>query len=282
MRVLVAGNSVALYIRPRDPGARPYGHLLRDRLQGESAQPVDVDIRAENSQTVADLVADCEESLVAWAPDVVIFQVGIVECTPRVVPHALRRRFVKGRTPVERLWLAGEALVRRPLVGLLGGAPAMSPRAFQAGLTRLCSIGRGEAGARVLCIGIHETTARVTREVPGIQEQIRTFDGAIRAACAASGASYVDPAPVVAELGLDAASPDGIHFSAEGHRRLAARLHDALRVTPAHAGANGNGAASHARGQSGTQRALASLPAALLFGVAIPWIPVARLFRRSR
>jgi len=96
MRVLVAGNSVALYIRPRDPGARPYGHLLRDLLAAESAHPVDVDIRAENSQTVADLVADCEESLVAWAPDVILFQVGIVECTPRVVPHALRRRFVKG------------------------------------------------------------------------------------------------------------------------------------------------------------------------------------------
>jgi lysophospholipase L1-like esterase len=224
MRVLVIGNSVALYVRPRAPGARPYGHRLTALLSSEADRPGQLEIWAGNSLTVADLLRDFEDRLIGVAPDVVVVNVGIVECTPRAVPQRLRRSYVRGRTSWQRLWITAESIIRRPILALTGGAPAMTPAAFGTALQRLVEVARGESGARVFCLGLPPTSDRIIVDVPGMAECIRTYDAVVQAVSNAAGATYVNVAALVAREGLETALPDGIHFSDRGHEAVAQEI----------------------------------------------------------
>jgi len=278
MRVLVLGNSVALYVRPHAPGARTYGQRLRPLLEQGGAAPAVVEIWAGNSLTVTDLAA-VEDRLLGFGPDVVVVNVGIVDCTPRILPQGLRRLYVRGASRWERLWLAGEARIRRPLVRVLGGAPALSPAGFRSRLQRLVQVARDEASAQVVCLGVPPTSARVAREVPGVEEQIRRFDDTIRDVCRLMSAEYLDVGAAVSSVGVEAALPDGIHFSAQGHARIAeelARLIEAMpaRETPTRETEIREPAPSASAPLLGM---LAAAPLALL---SLFWIPATRLFRR--
>ena len=231
VRVMVIGNSVALYVRPRVSGERAYPHRLAGLLGPD--RPVDLEVCAENSLTAWDLLKVVEDRLPAFSPDLVIVNVGVVDCTPRILPQRLRRFFVRGRTRAERASLAAEAMIRRPVVRLLGGASALSLRDFESAIRRIVEIARAEAGARVVCLGLPPTSPRVVREVPGMEDRLRRFDEAIRAVCqAVPGALYLDTGALVAEAGGDRVLPDGIHFSAEGHARVAAALVDLVEAAP--------------------------------------------------
>jgi lysophospholipase L1-like esterase len=279
-KIVIIGSSVALYVRPRDGDGRLYGHLLEDL--GASSADTAVQIWAENSMTVREAVHKLEDRLVAEAPNWVILHLGIVECTPRILPQRLRRRFVRARTSLERLWLAAEALVRRPLVAVLGGAPSMAPRTFEQQLTRLIGVARREARAQVVCIGIPATSERVEEEVPGVGRSIRRFDEAIRGASRRTGAQYLDLEVALREIGLDRGRPDGIHLSGEGHRLLAAELKRRIGADDAASPVSTSASTMAATGQERLLRVAALGPGALLVLLAFVWIPFVRLWRRAR
>lgn len=273
------GNSVASYVRPLDGGGQPYGRVLETALADADLGAIHVDIWAENSTTIGEVAESIEDRLVAYRPDVVVFNLGIVECTPRAVPQRLRRRFVRGRTPMQRMWLAGEKLVRRPLVRILGGASATTVQAFEAALVRLAEVARHETAARVFCLGIPATTNRVTEEVAGISRQIAQFDQAVRRACDRTGTEYLDIGSIVAAEGAEELLPDGIHFSAKGHVRvgqeLARRIRQESLPVPVPSRASPEGLPPPRL----VARFAITTAGLVLAGVALIWIPACRIWR---
>jgi lysophospholipase L1-like esterase len=281
-RILLVGNSVALYTRPRQTGARPYGRIVGPLLRERTGDTVEVELWAENSLTVSDAVEALEDRIVSWSPDILVLNFGIVDCTPRIVPQRLRRRFVRARTPLHRLWLAAEALVRRPIVRLLGGASAMSARAFESALARLIDVARSEAGARVFCLGMSTTSVRVEWEVPGVQRQIAAFDKAIRRACQRWNAFYVDVGAMLASGDADRLRPDGIHFSAEGHAMVAEELARQITAGFSRMPSGTPAVDTPARPPTVVSRLAAGVVAAVLTPVALVWIILCRAWRGVR
>jgi lysophospholipase L1-like esterase len=284
-RVAIIGNSVALYVRPRTPSGRAYGHRLRELLAARTHGSVEVELHAENSLTAADLVRDYEDRIIALAADVTVLHVGIVEATPRILPQRWRQAFIRGQTPLQRVWVRAESAVRRPLVGLLGGVTAMGPEHFRRALAR--AIGAGQDGqGRVVCLGIPLPTARVEAEVPGATEQVRRFDAVVREVCRKTGAAYLDVESIMTALGRDRGMPDGIHFSEAGHDAVAAEL--ARVIAETNAGARNALGASNAelnldrRTNGGLVGAAASSFAAPLVVFSAVWIPAVRLVRALR
>jgi lysophospholipase L1-like esterase len=129
--------------------------------------------------------------------------------------------------------------VVRRLATLLGLRWAWMPvPRFVQVVERTVSVLRKETGACVIVLGINPTSARVENQLPGTGAAIAAANTALAALCARldDAVQFVDPASV---LGPDASVlvPDGIHFSTDGHQRIAAQLAAMIAVTTRSAGA---------------------------------------------
>jgi hypothetical protein len=84
---------------------------------------------------------------------------------------------------------------------------------------------RKETAARVIVMGVNPTTPRIEAQLPGTAAAIVDTNAALMELCARLSPSVllVDPANFLGDA-APTAVPDGIHYSAEGHRRVAAHL----------------------------------------------------------
>lgn len=245
MRIVVHGNSVALRVRPPRERAADgtYSEVLR-------AVGYEVTTVARAGAMLAESFATLEDDVVVRAPEVVVLQHGVVEICPRRTIRALNNRTIEnyylngvlgapyrsggGLDAVVHLGARiANGLVRRAAT-LLGLRWAWMPLPrFLAVMERTIAVLRKETGARVIVLGINPTSARVEGQLPGTGAATAAANAGLAALCARLGDAvrFVDPAQV---LGADASAlvPDGIHFSADGHRRIAAHLAGLLDDAP--------------------------------------------------
>jgi lysophospholipase L1-like esterase len=233
--VVVVGSSVGSFIRPlRSTLAdRTYAETLERCLHHKGIGSA-VTNSARWSMLLPEALDRFEDLVLSHQPDVVVVNFGLVDAQPRTVP--LRWfRWMFARAPVQgplrrgwrRLWgpwlarwyrRVGPILARRRLV------PArVPPRQFRRDLQVLIDLVRHERGALVVLVGITPPSARVEEVLPGTLARAGSYDEVLRAA--ADGELDVRYLPV-ADLGLpvDQLAPDGIHFSAEGHRAVGEAL----------------------------------------------------------
>lgn len=158
----------------------------------------------------------------------------------------------------------------------------MSARAFESALARLIDVARSEVGARVFCLGMSATSARVEGEVPGIQRQIAAFDQAIRRACQRWNAFYVDVEAILASGDADRLRPDGIHFSADGHAMVAEELARQITTGFSRLPVGEPAADTLTRRPTVVAPLVAGVAAAVLTPVALVWIILCRAWRGMR
>lgn len=229
LRVVVAGNSVALHVARRE-GAREagtYADHLRRRLEPLGGAVVNV-ARRSNLVDEDDLefMAHCQRN----DPDAVVMQYGINEAAPRILSRPLWM-WLKGPQAYGR----AKSLLRRiegklepRLVRWTRAGGWIGPKRFEELYRYKIGIVRKESAALPLVVGLGTPTADLERVLPGMTAAVERYNAVMRDLCGAEGAVFVDVQALLAGRGADL-SPDGIHLTAEGHRLLGDRIWQHLR-----------------------------------------------------
>ncbi len=238
LRVVILGNSVALRVRPpratADEGT--YAEWLR-RLG------YDVRVVARAGVVAGEMFRTLEDDVVTAFPDRVILNLGVVEvCTRRTVRwlnnRPIRNYYLNAvlGTPfvfpsrasrvMDLAWRLVNGLTRRgaALAGLEWQWLPL-PR-FRQVLSSLIEVLLKETGAGIVVLGINPTSPRINERLPGSPEAIAKANAVLEALCGELGprVRFLAPTACFGDLPLELAVPDGIHFSAGAHRRVAERL----------------------------------------------------------
>ena len=238
LRVAILGNSVPLLVIPprqrRSEGSYP--EVLEERLRDAG-----FDATVTNRSRLFDLIHEGSRrygaEIAPLHPDVVIFNYGVLELQPNVLPTALNRHLSKeipGGRGLRRLWYHAAVPRLWPLargwqrwasakVGLRSWR--LPPARFVAELDNLVRIARSTR-ALVLVVDVHEPGPRLDHFMPGITARWRRFEEELERFVA----SYQDPdvrlvrvSDIVDSLPGEGTA-DGLHLTVTAHARLGERL----------------------------------------------------------
>jgi lysophospholipase L1-like esterase len=228
VRVVVAGNSVALHVAPRREGrdSGTYADLLRRRLEPLGGAVVNV-ARRSNLVDEDDLefMANCQRN----DPDAVILQYGINEAAPRILSRPLWM-WLKG----PQAYGTAKSLLRRVegrlephLVRWTRAGGWIGPKRFEERLRYKVRIVRKESAAVPMVVNLGPPTPDLERLLPGMTAAVERYNAIMERVCRDEDAVLIDIHALVRERGPEI-QPDGIHLTAEGHRCVAELLWDRL------------------------------------------------------
>lgn len=238
--ISIIGNSVPLLIQPfrRSAEDMTYAEHLRDRGFA-------VVNAAKQSAMVTDLYTYLEDECIRHFPDFVIIHFGIVEATYRARPRWLQNAFSMNawnnsvirrgyNGPITRgLKYVAKKLYRKSLERIIFGLGLqrrwVGPERFRFVLRDVVKrVFADTPTKRVVIIGMPRVAEWVEREAPKTNRSIDEFNQVMRD-CATEypNISFFD-AVDFQQRTPTAISPDGIHFTAAGHRLLADRLGEML------------------------------------------------------
>lgn len=217
----VVGSSVSLLVRPpRDSReAAPYPTLLRKHLGGAHR----VENLSRPSLDIGDALERFRSEVLPLDPDIVVLHLGINECSSRFLPRRLWR-WSRGATDAQianggarRVVRAMDIALRHPVTHFAGRA-WFTEAEFEGGIRKLLNLIAKETRSGVVIVGIGLVGSRVDRILAGTSARARIFDKTLAELARESGAKFLLPP------GDAALRPDGIHFSAAGHRWVADSL----------------------------------------------------------
>lgn len=216
-RLLIVGNSVSL----TRPGAVGYPDLIERRLGGAW----EIRRLVESAMTVEDHEAAALEALRAFRPDVLILQVGVVECAPR--PISRRERALLGRVRPGRLQTRIIRFLhdhRARIIRLRGLNQWTPPARFAASVKRIVVAARA-SGARVLILPITRVTAYAELRQPNFNREIARYNAILRESCG-EGVAFIEEADVMSGLVPEEFSitEDSVHLNAVGQERMAEHI----------------------------------------------------------
>lgn len=232
--VSILGNSVPLLIQPwrTRPTERAYPEHLRDR-------GFDVLNGTKQSAIISDLYLYLEDECIRQAPDFVVMHFGIVECTYRTRPRWLQnvwsmnawnnsiiRRGYNGPLTRGLKYLTKKIATRtieRWLFALGIKWRWLGPKDFRFILRDVTKrIFQDTPAKKIVLIGMLPVADWIEQKAPGTQASITQYN-AIMADLAEEcpDVRFLQPAEATGGRPLTDLSSDGIHFTAEGHRRLA-------------------------------------------------------------
>jgi lysophospholipase L1-like esterase len=249
LRIVVIGSSTVFMTVPRpkpEEDSSPYGILLREELlrRGITAE---VNVHARWHTTIREVLPFFEPWVRDHFPDVVVVNLGMAECQARVVPTWLYRNSVT--------WLPGlsdasvayrkrvvphlRRSIRRWQRATVGKVPLrgsrVPPGTFERAMRRLVRLCSDDLQATVLVLDIDAPGRRVLELQPGLDRRADAYNRILRRVVdtAQGSALLIETSKVVAD-DPESLLPDGFHRSAEGHRRVAETLAEAiaLRVDP--------------------------------------------------
>ena len=197
---------------------------------------------------LAEAFATLEDDVISDFPDCVIISYGVVEeglrqtvrwvnnrtITNYYLNSVFDRRCVFGSAPARLTGLVLRVMngaIRCVAVALGFRCHWMSVPWFLDVLERTIARVLGETSARVVVIGISPCSPRIEQRARGSSEAIAVANSVLAALCERAGerVTFVDPAGALGGAPLEGMVPDGIHFSAEGHRLVASALRPLLQ-----------------------------------------------------
>jgi len=240
VRIVVLGNSTAMYVRPRrrDRGDRTYGELLEAQLRHRGIDAFVVN-QGRWWDRVHDVLPRWEEAVYAHTPDVVILNYGLGECEPNVFPVPMMRWVYTWRPSLNPVAIRLRSLLVRPVQRAMTAAmPWISrrlgmrtwrlrPERFRNELRRLIEITRRETGALVLVLTLNPPGPFLQNLMPGVDERSRLYSDLIRALVDEIDdpeVQVIEAGAIVDDLGWRKTMVDGLHYTARGHREVASLL----------------------------------------------------------
>lgn len=195
-------------------------YLLQDRVPGSEVINCGARARASGGLLGQELI-----ELRAKGPDLVIVQVGIVDCSPRIFT-ALEKRILA--LPVVPARLRDYVIARRAArrAEITRRAPLARvhtpPGAFA---DHLDQFARATAPTRMIFLPVLAHPARMEAKSPGHGGNVRLYNDLLRAAAARHRAGFVEPSAILGAIDVDAAfMNDAYHLSARGSLAVADAL----------------------------------------------------------
>lgn len=244
LRVVVLGNSTAMYVRPRRKSRDDltYGELLEDHLRRRGIDAFVIN-QARWWERVHDVLPRWQEAVSAHMPDVVVLNYGLGECQPNAFPVPLMRWVYTWRPSLNPVARRVRAVAVRPMQRLMAASmPHISrrlgmrtwrlrPSRFEAELRRLIEITRQETGALVLVLTLNPPGPFLCNLMPGVEERSVRYSDLIRSVVKSLDdpeVQVVEAGAIVDDLGWRKTMVDGLHYTARGHQEVAGLLEAAV------------------------------------------------------
>lgn len=232
LKVSVIGNSVGLRVRPPQPypDNMNYSQLLQPMLEDQLGTRVDAENLCVGRSTIRDLL-EMGDTIYHSFPNIFIINAGITDCSTREIPLWFSNIIYSSRTSFFRNVAAAihKFIIipqRRRFVVLRGKRSWISPRQFRHFYSKLIRDLVKNTNGFLILMKINDCTDRVETQLPGTRANITRFNAIIE--------DLRDLAPDriklinVDDLNPETDLPDGIHYSREGHDKIAIILRDAV------------------------------------------------------
>lgn len=240
--ICILGNSVSLLVQPfrKNADEKTYGEHLVDEgftVMNSSKQAV----------VLPEVYRYLEDECIRYFPDYVIINFGIVEATRRARPRWLQHMFSMNAWNNSIInkgyngpYLRGLKFVTKKLYRMCIERPLyacglswrwVSPSTFSFALIDIVKrIFSDTPVKKILILGMLPVADWVEQQAPGTRSSIKVFNQCMRdcASMYSRNIVYIDPQQLIPSGNLAEISADGIHFNAEGHRRLATLLQGLL------------------------------------------------------
>lgn len=228
-KIVIVGNSVALRIRPprQNEDDVSYAEILDDKLSNTSV------INRAVGDTVMPHASVWMDELIAYHANCYILNYGIVDACTRSVPRWMWN-FIHNDNPhhgiikkiLRFLFNFFETRSRKVLTVIRGKRAWTSRAAFAFKYEKMLRFLQKDTSAQLICIGINRPSARIERFLPGSVRNVQRYNEVIRQLANKYNSVYVETFYDFDETLI----PDGIHFNAEGHRKLAGMLLDVIKL----------------------------------------------------
>jgi lysophospholipase L1-like esterase len=245
-RVLVIGNSVTTMVPGRTSRLDgPYPEQLELLLRNEG---INAEVRnsGRENELINRGVHRYQEEERAWSPDVLVVNYGIIEVQAPALPLGVHNHFMTWEKGLSRpaavyrrhvaphVWPRLRRYQRWAVPRMGMRFWRMTPRRFGAELERVIHLARFDHRL-VLVLDVNPPGERLLYNLPGLDERREIYQSTIssvvgKAAAADDGVRLIAASRVCDDLGVEAAIPDGYHWSPPAQRRVAEML--AAEIVP--------------------------------------------------
>lgn len=245
-RVLVIGNSMTTIVPGRTSRLDgPYAEILELLLRNAG---INAEVRnaGREYELIDRGIHRYQEEERAWCPDVLVVNYGMAECQAPAIPRGIHNHFMTWETGLSRPASAYRRIVAARVwpklrsyqrfamrrLGMRGWR--MHPQRFGAELARAIMLARHDQRL-VLVIDVNPPGDRLLYNLPGIDRRRDVFQDVIhevlaKASANDDGVKLIEASKLTDEFGIDAAIPDGYHWSPPAQRRVAELL--AAQILP--------------------------------------------------
>ena len=221
-----------------------YSEILEQLLRDKG---FDAEVRnaGKEYELLPDGIHRYQEEERAWSPDVLVVNYGMADCQAPVIPKFVHNHFMTWETGLSRPARAYRRIVAARVwpqlrkyqrfmmrrVGMHGWR--VNPRRYELELSRLIMLARHDY--RFVCvIDINPPGDRLLYNLPNISPRRDVLQEVTERVVAKAretdphGVVRIPAATIVDEMGIDAAIPDGYHWSPPAQRRVAQMLADEI------------------------------------------------------
>lgn len=232
LRIVALADSLAM--ARSEPAVIQWEETWPARLAAElisagiDAEVINCGARARTADQLLD--TEFEEHVVYKQPDVVVLQVGIVDCSPRIFSKRerslLNRRFVPASL---RNWIIQRRAKRRDEI-LRNSDPLRKvytrPDEFTQCLEQFAAkASRLDRPPRLVVLPVLCSPAVMDRKSPGHTQNVRLYNDRLRSFALSAGADWIEPETAIPTNTVDESFvDDGYHLSVSGSARCAAVL----------------------------------------------------------
>ncbi len=226
-KIVVIGNSVALRVRPPKefPYNRNYSTVLEDLLAEDDPGRTYLVRNKGFSRLLISEVFENFDQYVQEFPDYYIINLGVVDASTREIPlwfanvirsesNSLFHRFMKGLH--YHIFKKHHSF----FVKLRGKKAWISEKKFEQYYDRLFKDLKKETNARFIALSVNAGNERIEKKIPRSLKNYIRYSEIIKRVSAKHGATYINTFQLMEPADI----PDGIHFSAKGHLKLAEAL----------------------------------------------------------
>jgi hypothetical protein len=238
MKICILGNSIGFRIRPprKNYQELTYSEILESH--GYNVRNV-----SKSAIMLNEAFTFLEEDVITFFPDIIIIHYGVVEVSSRrtfrwanneaIINYYTNRFFSRSfnfTTPCSLIYLfllrVFNSCIRHVAAVFNFQWQWLSTKRFLIVLQSVLEILIKETNASVIVIGVTPCSNRIENILRGSRKNIMEINSGMKAVCEQflCRVKYLDPDSFVQENNIDNLVPDGIHFSAEGHRYLAEKL----------------------------------------------------------
>lgn len=226
-KITIIGNSVALRTRPPEkfPFNKNYCQYLEEIVHSHAPnRTILINNKAQGATTIYNTIVKIDE-FVQTHPDFFIINLGVVDASTREIPLWFYRLASSKRDRliynVSELFYRNVIIKLRPvLVKLRFKRSWISSKKYKKYFEILITTLIKETNSRIIVLPINLANSRVEKALPGSFKNHNKFNNIMKDIARENDQEFID----LSFLNSDQHFPDGIHYSAGGHKIVAEEI----------------------------------------------------------